>query len=71
MNVTKGLIYKLQQDILLRQDFKPKCVGISEAISLGDIEHAFPNSTFPKKTIQEFITAEPENYKGLKLLWKI
>lgn len=61
MNAKRELIYKLQQDILLWQGFKPQVPGVSEVIGLGQIESAFPNGVFPKKAIHEFITVEPEH----------
>lgn len=61
MNAKKEIVDKLQRDILLWQGFKAPVAGACQAIGLGEIENAFPNSVFPKKAIHEFITVLPEH----------
>jgi len=57
----KEIIYELQQEILLREGFKPTSAEASGEFGLGTIESAFPNAVFPTGTIHEFINATPEH----------
>lgn len=56
----KGLIDKLQQDILLWQGYKPHSNHAEKKIGLGEIESAFPSGVFPRRAIHEFICVQPE-----------
>ncbi|HKG07344.1 MAG TPA: hypothetical protein VKB19_12830 [Pedobacter sp.] len=60
-NAKKEILFKLQQDILLWQGFKPQAAGKAELVGLGDIEQSFPGGVFPKSAIHEFITVLPED----------
>lgn len=55
------VINKLRKDMLVWEGFKPPLAGKSDAIGLGPIENAFPNSVFPTGTIHEFVCGETEH----------
>lgn len=57
----KKLINQLQKDILRWQGFAAPAGGSSNHIGLAEIEDAFPNGVFPKGTIHEFLSFEPEH----------
>lgn len=61
MDAKKELISKLRQDILQWQGIKPVDRVADETIGLGEIEKAFPNCVFPRKSIHEFISVVPEH----------
>lgn len=61
METKRDLVYKLQQDILRWQGYKPVTASSAERIGLGIIEDAFPGGVFPKKAIHEFITVFSEH----------
>jgi len=61
MAVSKAnIISDLQKEILLLQGFKPGSAGGTEG-GLGLIKHAFPNATFPKGAVHEFISTTNES----------
>ncbi|WP_158799236.1 ImuA family protein [Pedobacter sp. L105] len=61
METKSELVYKLKQDILLWQGYKPVSVATTGQIGLGVIENAFPGGVFPKRAIHEFITVYSEH----------
>ncbi len=56
----KDIINQLQKSILRMQGFTPPVSGAADAIGLGPVETAFPNSVFPTGTIHEFLSTAPE-----------
>ncbi|NCD71229.1 ImuA family protein [Mucilaginibacter agri] len=61
VDTQKKLISQLQKDILRWQGFTAPSGSSHDHIGLGEIEVAFPNGVFPKGTIHEFLTFEPEH----------
>lgn len=58
--VDRSIIEQLQQKILqMEGDNRPSGHSISK-LSLGDIESAFPNKTFPLGAVHELISTSPE-----------
>lgn len=55
------IILQLKKDILALQGFKPSSNNNELYIGLGMIKHAFPNSTFPREAIHEFICDNTED----------
>jgi len=53
------IIARLRQQILLAQGFKPPKAG-TVAISLGPVNAAFPNNTFPTASLHKFISVGPQ-----------
>lgn len=56
----RDIIAQLQQKILHMQGVKPAGSIYENAMGLGAIENAFPNSIFPVAALHEFLTFQPE-----------
>src|SRR6266705_2992833 len=54
------IIARLRRDLLPLQGFKPVS-GTNENVGLGQINHSFPNASFPIGAIHEFISAAKED----------
>jgi protein ImuA len=54
------IIARLRRDLLPLQGFKPVS-GTNENVGLGQIDHSFPNASFPIGAMHEFISANTED----------
>jgi len=60
-NAKKGIISKLQKDILQWQGFTPPPAGQVKGMGLGPLEGAFPNGVFPTGCVHEMLCPSPEH----------
>jgi protein ImuA len=54
------IIARLRKDLLPLQGYKP-VNGVHENVGLGQINHSFPNASFPVGAMHEFISADKED----------
>ena len=54
------IISQLRKEILHLEGFRPVETELAEGFGLGDLEHSFPNKTFPTGAIHEFLCEEKE-----------
>ena len=56
------IISRLRKDLLLWEGFNTPSAGNRNAVGLGPVEAAFPNSVFPTGVIHQFLCGEPEEF---------
>ena len=59
--VKRDIIARLQREVLSLQGYKPASAGEEVDLGWGEVEHAFPNSTFPLSPVHEFLHDGPES----------